>query len=224
MKKNLSGLVIVGIFLAIILVAHFLIFWMFKTDKSLYYNIAVSIIIAWLCILIGYYVWAIKFYNIEKGKTDEHKQIIADNIAAGNASVDDLENPHMEETLGLPAGTIRGTIALSLVVAGLALSIASLSMDSTILPGKLFVDNFEFIKNAFLMMIAFYFGAKSLEVLNKKTPTVTVSSSTTTTSSSNNTSSTDSTPPTPVNNTTVINDIATEATSQSNFTIPDAKE
>lgn len=228
MKKNYSGLVIMGIFLSVVLIVHFLLFWVFKSDKSLYYNIAVSIIISWLAVLIGYYVWAIQFYNIDKGKTEEHRQAIAASIAAGNASADDLENPHMEETLGLPAGTVRGTIALSLVVAGLALGIASLSMDSSIVSGKILVDNFEFLKNAFLMMIAFYFGAKSLEVLNKQNNAAnaqTASPSTPPATPAGDNTGTPPTPsPTPSSNTPVINDIATGDTPQSNFTTPDAKE
>ena len=41
-------------------------------------------------------------------------------------------------------------------------------MDSTVKENTLIVDNFDFIKTAFLMMIAFYFGHKSLELIGYK--------------------------------------------------------
>jgi hypothetical protein len=48
-------------------------------------------------------------------------------------------------------------------------------MNSTYPPSQVFVDNLEFIKTGFLMMIAFYFGAKSLDILRKTNMSATVS-------------------------------------------------
>ena len=132
----------------------------------LYKAISIDIILLWIGLLIGYYTWAIYFYNINLGLTNEdwaetrQKQLEGDIIDVRS------ENPHAKDTLGLPDGTIRGTLALSLAVGALALLIASFGVDNTMPLNQLFVDTFDFFKTAFLMMIAFYFGNKSLQYLN----------------------------------------------------------
>ena len=78
------------------------------------------------------------------------------------------DNPHKTESLGLPNGTVRATIAISLMVGGLAMMIASLGMPDRLKTNEFFIDNFEFFKTAFLMMIAFYFGNKSLDFLKDR--------------------------------------------------------
>jgi len=87
--------------------------------------------------LICYYVWALYFYNINLGWSDDkwtrfrgQKEDASDTTAAPN------ENPHSEETLGLPPGTVRGTIALTLLVGGLALTIAT---DNSVAPDRVSV-------------------------------------------------------------------------------------
>jgi hypothetical protein len=77
-------------------------------------------------------------------------------------------NPFYDQTLGLPPGTVRGTIALTLLVCGVAFVIAALNMKNSVAENTVLVDNFDFFKKAFLMMIAFYFGTKSLEILQGK--------------------------------------------------------
>ena len=74
-------------------------------------------------------------------------------------------NPHERDSLGLPPGTIRGTIALTILVGGLAVTIKALSYSEQYDGDSLIVDHFEFFKEAFLMVIAFYFGTKGLEIL-----------------------------------------------------------
>jgi len=79
------------------------------------------------------------------------------------------KNPNSDETLGLPPGTVRGTIALSVLVIAMAMMIASLAMPPSMPKDEVMVDHFEFLKTGFVMVIAFYFGSKSLEILRKKT-------------------------------------------------------
>lgn len=141
------------------------------SDKFLI-NLSITIIISWIVLLITYYAWAIYFYNINMGWSDDkwtrYRNEQEDPTAAPPSP---NQNPHKNETLGLPPGTVRGTIALTLLVGALALTIGSFGMDNSAKSNMILVDNFDFYKKAFLMMIAFYFGAKSLEILNSPSST-----------------------------------------------------
>ena len=171
-KRWLNWLLIIAIALMELILIDLVIIVTFNAlcdtceIELLYKAIAIDIILLWIGLLIGYYTWAIYFYNINLGLTNEdwaeirHKQQEGDIIDVRS------ENPHSTETLGLPDGTIRGTLALSLAVGALALLIASFGVDNTMPLNQLFVDTFDFFKTAFLMMIAFYFGNKSLQYLN----------------------------------------------------------
>jgi protein-S-isoprenylcysteine O-methyltransferase Ste14 len=135
------------------------------SDKFLI-NLSITIIISWIVLLITYYAWAIYFYNINMGWSDDKwKRYRNEQEDPTAAPPSPNENPHKNETLGLPPGTVRGTIALTLLVGALALTIGSFGMDNSAKSNMILVDNFDFYKKAFLMMIAFYFGAKSLEIL-----------------------------------------------------------
>lgn len=137
---------------------------------DLYQNIAVTIIICWIIILLSYYAWALYYYNVNFGWSEDdwtrhrrHKEVNPDLLEE-----EPSENPNHEHTLGLPPGTVRGTVALTLLVGGMSVTIAALSMENRLAENELLIDNFDFFKQAFLMMIAFYFGTKSLEILEGK--------------------------------------------------------
>ena len=158
-------------YIALVFVITALLELTIARNQDVYNNLAVSIIVSWLLILVVYYIWAIYYYNFNFGLEDAHWEEIkevrkTDPEKAKKMGPDG--NPFAEQTLGLPPGTIRGTLALSLMVTGLAVVIASLSMKSTLGENEFFIDNFEFFKTAFLMMIAFYFGNKSLEFLKDR--------------------------------------------------------
>ncbi len=147
------------------------VYWIFEKpteEPNLYSSLATALVINWMIVLVSYYIWAIQFYSVNLGWSISAWQ--------RNSEVKDSEakkkepeaNPHHGESLGLPAGTVRGTIAVTLLVGSLAMMIASLGMDSRLNQNEFFVDNFEFFKTAFLMMIAFYFGNKSLEFLKDR--------------------------------------------------------
>ncbi len=134
---------------------------------KMYYNLAAGMIISWIISLIVYYTWAIYFYNINMGWTDadwEELEIKKDG-QPGLLDDEPIINPHSTETLGLPPGTVRATLALSLLVGGFSLMLASLELPYKLEQNQFFIDNYDFLKTAFLMMVAFYFGNKSLEYL-----------------------------------------------------------
>ena len=140
-------------------------------DK-MFYNLSASIIISWIIAMVAYYFWAINFYNVNMGWEDADWDRV-NKIKRGQPGLVDDEptkNPNSEETLGLPPGTVRATLALTLLVNGLALMLASMEMPYTLEQNQLFVDNYEFLKTAFLMMVAFYFGNKSLDFLKSRNP------------------------------------------------------
>ena len=159
-----------GVFLGLALVA--IVYQLFFGNPDDFFNmIALAVIIVWFGILTGYYAWAIYFYNINLGLTDEDWAEIRERKKYNPEGVDEpKQNPNINQTLGLPTGTVRGTIALTLLVGGVAMTIAGLGMEHILEPNAFLVDNFEFFKTAFLMMIAFYFGNKSLELLRKEKP------------------------------------------------------
>lgn len=137
-------------------------------NGNLFKSLALGIIIMWIAILVGYLAWAVYFYNINLGLTNEDWDEVKQLKAEGKHVCEREHNPHANETLGLPPGTVRGIMALSLLMGALSMMIAALGSDNTYSENVFFVDNFEFFKTAFLMMIAFYFGDKSLKHLRKQ--------------------------------------------------------
>lgn len=153
---------------------------MFSGEISIFSLVALDLVLLWLGIIIGYLAWGIYFYNINRGLTNESWAIIKaekdKKEKLREAGIEDCsesksdfpeENLYKDESLGLPPGTVRATLTLTLMVGALSLFIYSMG-DSQIKEGDSFIyDSFEFFKTAFLMMIAFYFGSRSLEILRK---------------------------------------------------------
>ena len=189
MKMKLTNVVLaVGLFFLIVIIINIGLYaaW-FLTHRAptaasadVFQILAASVIITWVMLVIGYYIWAIRFYCINLGWTDEDwaakggklpESKFAEDIGKATSVTPDtaepVENPNKDQSMGLPEGTVRATIALSMLVAGLAMTIASFSMNNTFPLNALFIDHYEFFKTGFLMMIAFYFGTKSLDVLRK---------------------------------------------------------
>ncbi|MGB3465976.1 MAG: hypothetical protein WBA74_11930 [Cyclobacteriaceae bacterium] len=140
-----------------------------RDSDQFFFNLAASLLVSWILTVMIFYVWAVYYFHIHLAVDEEELSPLAGQtenigkaVAFGNKL---LKNPHLGETLGLPRGTIRGTMALSLLIAGLSLLIASLEMNQTFDANSLFIDNYEFIKTAFLMVIAFYFGHKSITAI-----------------------------------------------------------
>lgn len=149
----------------------YLIVKLYKGPGDELYNlVALGILLIWFAILVAYYAWAIYFYNINLGLTNQDWAEIRERRAFSPEGADDAptKNPNNDQTLGLPTGTVRGTLALTLMIGGLAMTIAALGMENFMKENTFLVDNFDFFKTAFLMMIAFYFGSKSLELIGYK--------------------------------------------------------
>ena len=155
-----------------LLVEAIIIFLMFSavldSNVTVTQMVAMQLVLIWFGILFGYYAWAVYFYSINFGLTNQDWDEIRKKKAAGLEVEEPSENPNSEQTLGLPKGTVRGSLALTLMVGALSLVIFAFGQDPDISESTFIVDYFDFFKTAFLMMIAFYFGNKSLESIGYK--------------------------------------------------------
>ena len=164
----LIELIILGV------IAHIIVQFIKGPGDELYDLVALGILLIWFGVLVAYYAWAIYFYNINLGLTNEDWAEIRERKRHSPEGAEKIpaKNPNINETLGLPTGTVRGTLALTLMIGGLAMTISALGMESFMKENTFLVDNFDFFKTAFLMMIAFYFGSKSLEMIGYKSKRV----------------------------------------------------
>ena len=109
-------------------IAHIVVQFVKNPGDQLYNLTALGLMILWFGILVAYYAWAVYFYNINLGLTNEdwaeirEKRLHTPEITDGIPT----ENPNINETLGLPKGTVRGSLALTLMVAAMAMTIAAL--------------------------------------------------------------------------------------------------
>ncbi len=180
-KRNLKCLlncIFIGAFALIELFVIGLFVYLFIRTligkENLYTFISLSIILIWFGIVIGYLAWAIYFYNINMGLTNEDWDNIAKSkennlLRTGQETSADEpnKNPYIDQTFGLPPGTVRGTIALTLLFCAVGMMIYSMGQTGNA-DSQFMQDNLEFFKTAFLMMIAFYFGSRSLEYLRER--------------------------------------------------------
>lgn len=163
--------------------------FMSENVGGLYVKVAAIIILGWLGIMLAFYAWAIYFYNVNFGLTNEDWEKIkrvneeSDQLKAlGMEPVKEpieapSENPYKDETFGLPPGTVRATIAITVLVAGLSMLLVSFDKDA-IDHISVHEKYLEFFKTAFLMMIAFYFGTQSLKILKSGNDSTSTSGST----------------------------------------------
>ena len=158
--------------LILLAVIGFIVYKLFNLEKgeTVFEFIALGLLILWFGILVAYYAWAVYFYNLNLGQTNEDWLRIKEKVKYDPDAEKDIpvKNPNDGETLGLPKGTVRGSLALTLMVGGLAMTIIAIGMENKLSENEFLVDNFDFFKTAFLMMIAFYFGNKSLELIDYK--------------------------------------------------------
>ena len=130
------------------------------------------IMLTWFILVVLYYIWAIWYYNVNLGYTTkawkEIKKRVKDALSrqAAGEPVDESEleepfdNPYQDETLGLPPGTVRSTIALTLTIGALVMLYISFYAPE----GINFSSRFEYYITAFEMMIAFYFGSRAISM------------------------------------------------------------
>ena len=160
---------------AVILLLTLIGLWQILGKENAVYNaIGFTIIMMWSAVFISYFIWATYFYNLNYGVSQAMWERLEKNKAdkaAGKPYDEDmlddepLYNPYGDQTFGLPPGTVRGMIAFTLLFGAIALLIVSFGIKNEIAPGSFFLDQFEFFKTAFLMMVAFYFGTRGLKIL-----------------------------------------------------------
>ena len=151
---------VLGALLICLFLVHFI-----QHSIDLRVVLALALIIIWVGVVILYLSWAIYYYNVNMGLTDDDWKDIVMARFTGNPMKEPEVNPNSDQSMGLPTGTIRAIIALTLLIAALALAIVYFGNDRSVKENEFFVDSLDFFKTAFLMMIAFYFGSKSLEFL-----------------------------------------------------------
>ncbi|GGF30683.1 N-acetylmuramidase domain-containing protein [Echinicola rosea] len=170
-----KGTVIFAILLAVLGVVYGFISYL--EGGNPYRIVGLLITVIWIAVFMIYFVWSVYFYNINYGLTDEEWEKIAkakemsayglQEVEAGIA--EPLYNPYRSQTFGLPPGTVRGMIAFTLLIGGMSLLISSYGMDYVSnAEMALRAKQFEFFETAFLMMIAFYFGDRSLKYLRDR--------------------------------------------------------
>jgi hypothetical protein len=145
-----------------------------ETSCQVYKAIGFGMITIWVCIFICYFIWAVYFYNLNYGyskkaweKIDQAKSNRTNGLPFRQEDIDEQPkyNPYKDQTFGLPGGTVRGMIAFTLLFGSIAMLIVSFGMKNEVQANTFFIDQFDFFKKAFLMMIAFYFGTHSLKYL-----------------------------------------------------------
>lgn len=173
-SQKLVVALIIGIIMIFIGFSLSVLLGAFHDISNDFQRIALSLMLLWIGILLSYYLWAIFYYNVNLGHSDAEWKDIWERIDNARKKrelgleVDpkDLEepkeNPYKSETFGLPAGTVRGTIALTLLMGGISMLIMAIGY-----PQFSDISNFKFFVDAFLMMVAFYFGSKSLQYLQQ---------------------------------------------------------
>lgn len=147
-----------------------------KSYKKNYENglsYAFWIMFIWLFIMAGLLLYGIYFYNTTAGLgRKRYNEIILlvngdDKIPIAGKVASYPQNPFLADTLGLPPGTVRGALTFTLMLA----SLLATSVLSYAPPFLSMNDNFEYITTAFLMMIAFYFGSKAVDVFREREKT-----------------------------------------------------
>lgn len=161
---------------ALVLLGIFGAFFVYVEHDNLFQAVGLVTAIIWIGAFLMYFMWAVYHYNINYGITDQDWEKIfeAEERHKKGFPVKPTEleapknNPYRSQTFGLPPGTVRGMIAFTLLIGGMSLLIVSFGTEYTGAELALVRQQFEFFETAFLMMIAFYFGDKSLRYLQKR--------------------------------------------------------
>ncbi|WP_162339712.1 N-acetylmuramidase domain-containing protein [Cyclobacterium salsum] len=151
-------------------------FFVYIEYNNLFQAVGLATSVIWIALFLIYFMWSVYHYNINYGLTDQDWQRIYDAkdrhsqglpVKASEMSTPEY-NPYRSQTFGLPPGTVRGMIAFTLLMGGMALLIVSFGTQYSGVDAALLSQQFEFFETAFLMMIAFYFGDKSLKYLQNR--------------------------------------------------------
>lgn len=148
---------------------------------TLFQVMPVILVLSWLGLMTGYFGWCTYFYNFNFGRSSRFWKHFSEQARQARQEgrretdlYDEMyaprKNPYAGQTFGMPPGTVRGTLALTIVVGGLALLISFFGGDAFFEAGDSAIvrDYFEFFKTAFLMVVAFYFGTKGLDIIERE--------------------------------------------------------
>lgn len=171
-----KGTIIFAILLVTISISYSVL--MYLEQKNIFAIVGLLMLVTWLAVFMIYFVWAVYYYNINFGISDGEWAEIAEAKRQGRDLEDESlatkirepkYNPYRSQTFGLPPGTVRGMIAFTLLFGGISLLVASMGTEE-INPQlmQLRIQQFEFFETAFLMMIAFYFGDRSLKYFRER--------------------------------------------------------
>ncbi|MEM8965314.1 MAG: N-acetylmuramidase domain-containing protein [Bacteroidota bacterium] len=151
--------------------------FVYLQHENIFQALGLVVSVVWVAVFLRYFMWSVYHYNINYGLTDEDWEKIESARKREKmgfpVNPEDLKapdkNPYRSQTFGLPPGTVRGMIAFTLLLGGLSLLIVSFGNEYyTGDQLALIRQQFEFFETAFLMMIAFYFGDKSLKYLQRR--------------------------------------------------------
>ncbi|WP_209331851.1 N-acetylmuramidase family protein [Lunatimonas salinarum] len=152
-------------------------FFVYIEHQNLFQAVGLATAVIWIAVFLVYFMWSVYFYNINYGITDQDWDRIYEQTEQKRNGIfipetEDMEvpkyNPYRSQTFGLPPGTVRGMIAFTLLMGGMSLLITSFGSAYTGMDVALLRQQFEFFETAFLMMIAFYFGDRSLKYVSKR--------------------------------------------------------
>ncbi len=148
-------------------------FFVYVEHGNVFQAVGLATSVIWISVFLVYFMWSVYHYNINYGITDEdwnridaaRKRFIAGEPVEESELKAPKHNPYRSQTFGLPTGTVRGMIAFTLLLGGMSLLITSFGSSYSGGELALISQQFEFFETAFLMMIAFYFGDRSLKYL-----------------------------------------------------------
>src|SRR6185436_15536936 len=151
--------------------------------------LAALVMLVWLGLVVAYYVWAIRRYAVNNGLSDHEWKVLYPALYAGELEmaryqklnqelletqralseagvkqapfVVPQDNPHASDSFGLPPGTVRGTLALTALVLFLSVEVVNLFH-------KGMETQADQLITAFMMVLAFYFGSRAVEVLQTR--------------------------------------------------------
>lgn len=155
-----------GLFVAVVSGVAALTSWL-VAPKLAGVPLAAGLVVGWLALVVFYYAWAIYRYNINLGLDDQEWDDLKARAGGDETRAADLQepdaNPYESESFGLPPGTVRGTLALTALVLFVAVELVNLQ--NTGVEGQ-----FKELIIGFQMVLAFYFGSRAVEVLEKGRP------------------------------------------------------
>ena len=142
-------------------------------DRSSYNwvrRISIAVVVVWFLFMLTAVFWAVRRFHFTGGlPRKKYEQLVEavdedDTIPLYLKEEHYPQNPYKDETFGLPKGTIRGFLTLTLLI----INCLILYIGVYAPPTADFDDRVGYMQDAFLVMIAFYFGSKAADLLQNQ--------------------------------------------------------